>query len=149
MSQFCGRLVVKYFTNLYCFLLNFEAQVVYNLTFVASSDISWLPRDINLHVWFNYHRNSSFNASLPSSLILWNITLKGSAGMKHRLMLYFLYHLGLICPSERQVLPSFWGAVILTTITNCNVTVKQHNTWYGLWAGFVNTIQGIQHWPVS
>lgn len=41
--------------------------------------------------------------------------------------------------------PSPQLGVILTPITDCNVTVKQHNTWYGLRAGFLNAVQGIEH----
>lgn len=38
--------------------------------------------------------------------------------------------------------PSPQLGVILTTITHCNVTARQRNTWYGLCAAFLNAVRG-------
>lgn len=83
--------------------------------------------------------------TLSEQLIISSITLKGSAGENYKpsapfsgfFLLKPWLNVSLWTPR-----PSPRLGVILTTITDCNVTVRQHNTWYGLRAGFSNRCPG-------
>lgn len=65
---------------------------------------------------------------------------KTSDSLLHFQFLFFVkswLHVSLWTPR-----PSPQLGVILTTITHCNVTARQRNTWYGLCAAFLNAARG-------
>ena len=98
-----------------------------------------------------YHFQPLSFQTQSEQLILSSITLKGSAGENHRPPAPFS---GVFCFFVKPWLKvSLWMPrpppqlrVVLTTVTDCNVAVKQHNTWYGLCAAFLKRRPGDRTW---